>query len=302
MSSSASETFPKFKTEAGRDRFLAAYDAALAQWPVAYEEIDIPTHVGSTHVIVSGPTEAPLLVLLPSFAGTALVWRLNVEGLSRRFRVCAVDVIGQPGKSLARRRLSDRRDYARWLDEVLDALGAKTAAIVGCSFGGFLALSQAILSPERVEKVVMIGPAGSFVGLSWRVVLAMRTAPLRRRVRRWLGDRRPPDIARILPRPPRDGAWRALVGVIMAESGQVSVIDTPVFGRRELKRVRAPVLLLIGEAEQLYPPGPTLELAKRRLPGLQGAVVPDADHIAAMAQPEDVNRRILDFLAPDPAA
>jgi len=298
MSPSATDRFPKFKTEEGRARVLAAYDAALATWPVAYEQIDVPTHVGSTHVIASGAWDAPALVLLPSFAGTALAWRLNVEGLSRRFRVYAIDIIGQPGKSLAIRRLRDRRDYARWLAEVLDGLGVARAAVVGCSFGGFLALSQAILTPERVDKVVMIGPAGSFVGLSWRLALAMRTAPLRRRIRRWLGDRRAPDIASVVPRPPRDSAWRSLIGVIMAETAKVSIINVPVFSPRELKRVRAPVLLLIGEEEQLYRPEPTLRLAMERLPGLQGAVVPGADHLAAMARPDDVNRRILDFLLP----
>jgi hypothetical protein len=41
---------------------------------------------------------------------------------------------------------------------------------------------------------------------------------------------------------------------------------------------------------------PTLALAMRRLPGLQGAVIQDADHIAAMAQPDEVNARILAFL------
>jgi hypothetical protein len=57
----------------------------------------------------------------------------------------------------------------------------------------------------------------------------------------------------------------------------------------------APTLLLIGEHKQLYVPA-TLELAKRRMPGLTGAVIAGAHHIAALAQPEDVNRRILEFL------
>jgi pimeloyl-ACP methyl ester carboxylesterase len=39
-----------------------------------------------------------------------------------------------------------------------------------------------------------------------------------------------------------------------------------------------------------------LKLAQQRMPGLEGAIVPGADHIAAMAQPDDVNERILRFL------
>ena len=55
-------------------------------------------------------------------------------------------------------------------------------------------------------------------------------------------------------------------------------------------------LLLIGDAEQLYEPHAALTLAQARMPALEGAIVPDADHIAAMAQPEDVNARIVQFL------
>ena len=39
-----------------------------------------------------------------------------------------------------------------------------------------------------------------------------------------------------------------------------------------------------------------LKLAQRRVPGLEAAIVPGADHIAAMSQPEDVNGQIIRFL------
>src|SRR5580692_9524168 len=99
MTTVTSTPRPAFKSDAARARYLAAYDAVLAEWPVAYEEIDVPTRLGSTHVVVSGPADAPPVLLLPSFAGTATVWRLNVAGLGHHFRTYAVDVIGQPGKS-----------------------------------------------------------------------------------------------------------------------------------------------------------------------------------------------------------
>jgi pimeloyl-ACP methyl ester carboxylesterase len=139
---------PAFKSDEGKARYLAAYDAVLAEWPVPFDELDVPTRLGPTHVVASGPPDAPPLLLLPSFAGTATVWRLNAEGLSRAFRTYAVDVIGQPGKSLATRRLRRPREYADWLVDVLDGLNVRHASIVGCSFGGFLALNQALVTPE----------------------------------------------------------------------------------------------------------------------------------------------------------
>ena len=296
----APAAFPRFKSAEGGARYRTAYDAALKAWPVPCETITRETSLGPTHVLASGPPDAPPLLLLPSFAAGAVAWRPNIAALSARRRAYAIDVIGQPGLSQARRRIRHQREFAGWLGEAMDGLGVARAAIVGCSFGGFLALNQAVLTPERVEKAVLIGPAGTFVDFSWRLGLAMRVGALRRRLRRLLGDKRPPQIGAMLgrgaPIHPEDAAWRALMSVTMAEAPKVSVINAHVFSRAELAAVRAPVLLLIGEYERLYDPHATLAIAKARLPGLEGEVIEGADHIAAMSQPEAVNERIMAFL------
>jgi pimeloyl-ACP methyl ester carboxylesterase len=298
MTTTASKLLPAFKSEESKARYMAAYDAALAAWPVPHQEIDVPTRLGLTHVIVSGPPDAPPLLLLPSFAGAAVVWRLNAEGLSRRFRIYAVDVIGQPGKSQAIRPLRNRRDYANWLVDLLDGLGVARTSIVGCSFGGFLALNQALTTPDRVERVVLISPAGTFASQYWKLTYAMRIrAPALRLMRRLTGKNRAPSLADLGPRrPPRDAKWAALIGVTMAERAEISVINASVFSGAQLRAIRAPTLLLIGDKETLYEPQAMLQLAKQRMPELVAALVPNADHIAAMAQPDDVNARIVSFV------
>jgi pimeloyl-ACP methyl ester carboxylesterase len=291
--------FPRFKTEESRARYMAAYDAALGDWPVPYEALHIPTRLGSTHVIASGPADAPALVLLPSFAGSAVIWRLNVAGLSRHFRTYAVDVIGQPGKSLATRRIRDRRAFAGWFADLLDGLGVQRASIVGCSFGGFLAVNQALETPDRVERVVLISPAGTFASQYWKLTYLMRVrAPFLRLLRRLTGAGATPSLADLrAARPvPKDARWSALMAVAMAESPRVSIIAASVFSAAQLRAIRAPTLLLIGDQERLYPPDENLAVAQARMPQLEGALVPNADHIAAMAQPDDVNARILEFL------
>jgi len=294
MTESAHAPLPAFKSDEGRARYLAAYDAVLREWPVPWEGIDVPTPLGTTHVIASGPRDAPPLLLLPSFAATATVWRLNVAGLGRAFRTYSVDVIGQPGKSVANRRMHDRRDYADWIVDLLDGLGVQRASLVGCSFGGFLALNQAVMSPDRVERVVAISPVGVFASQAWKLFYLMRIrSPVLRLARRVLG--RPAAVPGVR-RTPRDTAWAALMGVTMAEAPEVSVINAGAFAPAELRAIRAPVLLLIGKQETLYEPHATLALARARTPALTGAIVADADHLAAMAQPDVVNQRIIQFL------
>ncbi len=60
-----------FKTPEGEAAYLAAYDAAMKLWPVPYEEIEIPSRFGMTHVVTSGPKDAPPLVLLHGYIGDA---------------------------------------------------------------------------------------------------------------------------------------------------------------------------------------------------------------------------------------
>ena len=103
-----------FKTPEGEAAFLAAYDAAMKSWTVPYEETDIPTPFGMTHVVVSGPKDAPPLVLLHGYWATSTMWAPNIADFSKDYRVYAVDVMGQPGKSIPAEPIRDAADYAAW--------------------------------------------------------------------------------------------------------------------------------------------------------------------------------------------
>ena len=76
------ERISAFRSDEGKAEYLAVYEEVLAGWPVPYEEFDILTRFGNTHVIASGPTEAPPVVLLHPTGGSALIWRRNIGALS----------------------------------------------------------------------------------------------------------------------------------------------------------------------------------------------------------------------------
>jgi pimeloyl-ACP methyl ester carboxylesterase len=297
MDRSGSKVPRAFKSEAARVRFIAAYDTVLRRWPVAYEELDLPTRLGATHVVVSGPPDALPLLLLPCFHGTATVWRPNVAALARQHRVYAVDVIGQAGKSIASRRIRSRRDVADWLVDLLDALGVSRTSIIGNSYGGFLALNLASLTPARVDRVVLINPVGIFASIVWKFVYGVLRVGLKALLTR---QKSAPDIAAFLGKnvrfSPGDADWVALMSLVLSGGVRVNAILPTVFARAELRAIGAPTLLLIGDNEQLYDPEATLRRARNRMPGLDAELVPNAHHIAAMAQPAVMNERILGFL------
>ena len=303
MSNPNNRCIEAIKTKEVRANYLAAYEALLAKWPVAHEELLLPTRIGVTHVVASGSARAPPVVLLHAFQATALVWRFNVEALSRHFRVYCVDVIGQGGKSASARPIRSRGDFAGWMTDLFDALGIARASLVGNSYGGFLALSQASLTPDRVHRVVMINPAGTFVSFLptlLRMIFGRLTQGLLVALRR-KAARPAPSVASTLGRnvvfSPEQAEWAHLVSLV-AFNGHMrpNAIAPSVLSAAELRKIRAPVLLLLGDNELLYDPRELLRRAQARMPALEGKIIPGAHHIAAMAKPDEINARIVEFL------
>ena len=72
----------EFKTPEGKTAFLNAYDDAMKLWRLPYEEVVIPGHFGTTHAVISGPRNAPPLVLLHGYMATLTMWAPNIADLS----------------------------------------------------------------------------------------------------------------------------------------------------------------------------------------------------------------------------
>lgn len=74
-----------------------------------------------------------------------------------------------------------------------------------------------------------------------------------------------------------------------------TVLPVP-YSDEELRGVKNPTLLLIGQQESLYDPVPALARAKKLIPNIQAELIPQASHDLPVSQPETVNRKILEFL------
>src|ERR1700733_10414074 len=126
-----------YKSDKAREKALASYEEILTHWPVPYENRIVETNFGKTYMIVCGSHEAKPLVLLHGGGGNSTMWNFNVATLSKHFRIYAIDIIGEAGKS-AGTRPTMTTEYSQWLKEVFDALGISKADICGASLGGTL--------------------------------------------------------------------------------------------------------------------------------------------------------------------
>ncbi len=87
-------------------------------------------------------------------------WRLTIPALSASYRVIAPDMAGF-GFSERPKDVEYRKEtWVRQAVGLLDALGIEKAHVVGNSFGGAIALALAILHPERVGRLALMGAAG----------------------------------------------------------------------------------------------------------------------------------------------
>jgi pimeloyl-ACP methyl ester carboxylesterase len=279
-----------FKTPDGQAAFMAAYDRALAGWPVAYEAVFVPTRFGATHVLASGPEDAPPLALLHGLSTNATIWRYNVAALSQRQRTYLVDIVGLPNKSGDARPPRTRQEAAMWLLDVFDELEIEKPHLGGFSFGGFLTLNFAMAVPERVQSIV---PMACGLGrLRW-LPLVRATAGL---IRMMLH----PTPAGI------KGLWRYLsagdewIDDLFVDQAYLGWKHIKLargvfpFGFRddELRQLSMPTLLLEGEQNPVYSVQSAIDRARELIPQIQAEIIAGAGEMLPIEQPDAVNRRL----------
>jgi len=282
-----------FKTPEGEAAYLAAYDAAMKSWPVPYEEFDVPSRFGTTHVIASGPKTSPPLVLLHGYMATSTMWSPNIAAFSRDHRVYAVDVMGQPGKSMPAEPIRNVADFVSWLTAILDALHVDRVSLVGQSFGGWLALNYAIAAPQRLLKLVLLSPGGLLPMVRQFTVrgLLMAGWPTRLTVNsfmRWLG------LTDRAFAPALDLMYLGMKHFRMPL--ETARIMPAVVSDEQLRTLQVPTLLLYGDHEVICDPARALERARRLIPDVRGELVTRSRHEMSASQHEIVDGRVVDFL------
>jgi 2-hydroxy-6-oxonona-2,4-dienedioate hydrolase/4,5:9,10-diseco-3-hydroxy-5,9,17-trioxoandrosta-1(10),2-diene-4-oate hydrolase len=122
--------------------------------------------VAGKPMFVAEAGDGPPVVMLhgggPGASGVSNYSR-NIDALAQHFRVLVPDMpgYGRSAKSWEKQDRSDPFGYlADMIRGLIDELSIGTASLVGNSYGGAAALRLALDTPERVDKLVLMGPGG----------------------------------------------------------------------------------------------------------------------------------------------
>jgi pimeloyl-ACP methyl ester carboxylesterase len=292
-------SYHPFRSKKAREEYFARYDMRAKIWPVFSESVMVKTSYGRTFVRISGPVDGPPLVLLPGAGATSLIWYPNIKALSASCRVYAVDSIYDYGRSLPVRTFKSADELVDCLNDLLGALGLEDKInLMGLSYGGWLASRYALCFPERINKIVLLAPAATFLPLraEFQIRAILMALPFRfftKSFMFWVLEDfvQKNEASRTMVDQTVDDMW-----VARRCYKTRGFVNPTVLKDEELRNIKVPALFLVGENEKIYSARKAIQRVNSVAPHIKSEIILDAGHDLAIVQAEMVNKKVSEFL------
>jgi pimeloyl-ACP methyl ester carboxylesterase len=248
-------------------------------------------------------------------------WRFNLGAVAHRHRIYAPDLPGF-GRSEKPRARYGIPYFTRFIERYMDARGLRSAAVVGTSLGGRIALELALEHPRRVNKLVLVNALGfgrPNVHVSYGLVTiprlgeavmnmardALHWAPssMIRRVAGRLGGASH-DLKRTMDDAYLDnlrelyaaeGYHAAYLATIRSLVRPKALLGGQHDATERLKELKIPVQLIWGADDPLFPLVHATR-AQSLIKGSKLVVIEGAGHTPQAERPEEFNRVLDRFL------
>ncbi|QZZ23313.1 alpha/beta hydrolase [Leptothermofonsia sichuanensis E412] len=220
--------------------------------------------------------------MLHGFLGSSHCWRSLTEQLQSDFRCISLDLLGfgDSAKPVLRYDVATEVAFVR---AFVEALELSPCAVVGHSFGGWVASAYALAYPEAVSKLILVAPAGirddSFCGrydhlrpLLWDTPVVDWALGLARPVAAILGQT--PTLRTITGFRQSLMANPAACSFLRDRSRPEDAIDTV---EQDIHRLRVPTLVITGDRDDTIPRWHS-ETYAQEIPDARLEVIPNADH------------------------
>lgn len=266
--------------------------------------MDLSVRGRSTRIYTGGrdfDRERPTVLLIHGAGNDHSVWQLQARHLARcGFGVLAPDLPGHGASNGA--PLPTVEALAEWIVDLMDAAGVACAALGGHSMGSLVALEAAARAPARVSRLILIG---SVAPMPVAPVLLQAAAEDRDAAHAMINQWSLSPAARLgaSPIPGMSPAGMQLrlmerqrPGVLAAD---LAACDGYAHGLEAAAAVRCPVLLLIGERDQMTPPRavqPLHEALAKAGASARMMRIPGAGHALMAEAPDAVTSSMRGFL------
>jgi len=253
--------------------------------------VEIPV-TGAT-IALEDAGEGPPVLLLHGFPATRYLWtRVAPALMAAGYRILIPDLVGYGASNATAGARLDMASQARWMLELLDALGIARAAVVAHDVGSAAAQLMVTSAPQRVRALAVLD--GVYAG-EWAMEAIAG-------IREWA----PADAHRLFPvlarRLARSSGLREMLASYKGEQGGLRLLraardldprQTEHIGEA-LRTSGVPALVLWGEHDEFLP----LDTVARPLAELLRAtlVILPGGHFTPMDCPQEVARALGEFL------
>lgn len=248
----------------------------------------------------------PPLLLLHGLLGGAFCWRLNVDVLSRRRTIFALDLPGLGACDAPRHLDCSMSAQAQRVFSLLTQLKLEEVDVVGSSWGGAIAMFLAAQS-RRVRSLVLAAAVnpwsdfgagrirflkGRLGGTLLRIAWPFSRPVHRIAVERMYGDpRRVPagTIEGYSSLAMQPGKVYSVLSTLRAWENDVNALS------QAIPRITSPSLLIWGTRDGAVDLR-SAEQLRRALPASELALIEGAGHLPFEETPDEFNRLVLDFV------
>lgn len=247
----------------------------------------------------------PTVVIVQGLQGRWQWTRPALQALAKRCRVISYSLPGDLGSRCRYDPAQGFDNYMRQLDEVMKMKRLERAAIVGISFGGFVATHFAALHPQQTAALVLAsapGPGWSpnprqarWLSRPWLSAPAfVATSPFRvwPEVRAAFGGLLP-SLTFLARQGLRVVAAPAIPSLMSARIQDARTLDVP----SDCARITVPTLVITGEEDldRVVPVETTRRYASS-IAGAQYELMNATGHLGVLTQPERFARLVGDFV------
>jgi 3-oxoadipate enol-lactonase len=235
--------------------------------------------------------DGPVVVLITGSNLDRRMWARETEWLSTTHKVIRYDLRAHGQSDNATAPFSNLDD----LRSLLDELNITKATFIGLSAGSTIALDLALQAPQRVERLVLAGPAISgYVPkeqppFAANLIAALQAGDYKKAGEVLLGTS-------VFAAPPES---QALVRSMVMENDRLwtvprEMVKPSLRAVDKLEEVKASTLVLIGEKDTSQ--REQADLLARRVPGARLIVVPGGGHLLNLTSPKEFQSAVSSFL------